>query len=184
MISNLPQLLLPQRLDSITFVEMVWHLRPFQDAGSDDPPDSSLETFHNLLDVLPPTFPHLKKLYISLQGDMQPRDAPYEKRLDVTESAIMRPVDDMVRRVGSCMQECNIAIPTSLYQPRKSGATVTNLLWGRKARGEWERFWRELPETEMGGGSAHLRGYWVRHGQGDMRMTEVSCFGGGFPKDS
>jgi hypothetical protein len=42
MILHLPQLLLPQRLGSITSVEMLWHLRLFQDSEPHDPLDSGL----------------------------------------------------------------------------------------------------------------------------------------------
>lgn len=184
MILHLPQLLLTQRLDSITSVEMLWHIGPFQDAGPYDPPDFGLAGFHNLLDVLPSTFPRLTNLYISLQRDMKSAGVSLNKFRDVNESVIMTPVDDMVRRLGPCMQECDIAIPTSLYEPRKYKATGTSIQPGRKIRGEWERFWQELPETETGDGdrTAHLRGYWVRLGQTDIPLSQLRTFGEGFPE--
>lgn len=184
MIRHLPQLLPPQRLASITSVEMLWHLRPFQDAGSHDPSESGLAAFQTLLDSLPSTFPRLRKLYLSLQGDIKPTGVPYDKFLDVTESSIMTPIDDLVRRLGPHMKECDIAIPSGLYGPRKYNATGTRLKLGRKVRGKWERLWRELPETETGDGgcTAHLPGYWIRLGQMDLPSYHVCTLGTGFPE--
>lgn len=186
MICHLPQLLLPQRLGNITSVEMVWNFHPFRDAGPHGLPDSGLTAFYNLLDLLPGTFPHLRKLYLSLQGDMKSSlGVPTEKHFDVIESAIMKPVDDMVRRLDPRVDECDIAIPTSLYHPRKYKATGTSLKLGRKVCGEWERFWRELSPpatTGDGGGTAHLRrGYWVRLGQMDIPLSQVDALAGEVP---
>jgi hypothetical protein len=99
MILHLPQLLLPQRLGSITSVEMLWHLRLFQDSEPHDPLDSGLAAFHSLLDALPSTFPHLRKLYVSLQDVT--KGVPLRKLIDVSESVITTPVEDYGAQAGA-----------------------------------------------------------------------------------
>jgi hypothetical protein len=179
MILHLPQLFLPHRLSSIKSVEMLWHLRLYQDSVPHRPLDSGLAALHSLLDCLPSTFPHLRKLYVSLQGHLKPKNVPLSKLMDLSEPVIMEPVDDMVRRLGPHVQECRIAIPFTLYEPRRYKATGTTLKlrWG--LRKEWQRIWRELPDTETkdsGARSAHLRGYWVELGQIDVPRSCLSLY--------
>jgi hypothetical protein len=179
MIVHLPQLLLPQRLSSIKSVEMLWHLHLYQGSVPHGLLDSGLATFHSLLDCLPSTFPHLRKLYVSLQGDLKPKNVPLHKLMDVSEPVIMKPVDDMVRRLGPHVQECHIAIPFTLYEPRRYKATGTTLKTGWRIRNEWQRFWRQLPDTgtgDNGARTAHLRGYWVDLGQMDVPSSVLCLF--------
>lgn len=143
MILHLPQLLLPQRLGSITSVEMLWYLRLFQDSEPYDPLDSVLAFFHSLLDTLPSTFPHLRKLSVSLEGVT--KNMSLTKLIEASESVIMTPVDDMLRRLGPFMQECHVALPLLLYEPRRYKTTAANLaLLESSIPDEWCRFWREL----------------------------------------
>jgi len=151
------------------------HLRLFQDSEPYDPLDSVLAVFHSLLDALPSTFPHLRKLSVSLEGVT--KNMPLTKLIEASESVIMTPVDDMLRRLGPFMQECHVALPLLLYEPRRYKTTAASLaLLESSIPDEWCRFWRELSQTKMeddGPGTAHSRGYWVVLGQTDVQYGQL-----------
>lgn len=174
-ILNLPRLLLPHRLATIRSVEIKWEVHPFRPDKPDDPPSSDLAAFQAFLEFVPATFPSLRELFLSVQGDMKGSGHVYQ----MSESAIMEPLDDLVRSLAPRLETCEIAVPTSLYCERKTemtGKSFRPRLYGekRKAPGR-ERFWRQLPRIETQTGNdvgppapAHLKGYWLHHGQFDM----------------
>jgi hypothetical protein len=180
LVLNLPKLLLPQRLTSITAVEMLWHVHPLRDALLNDPPDSDLSAFYSLLNGLPLTFSSLKKLYISLQGNKRCKQwaGSYDEVLQRSESVIMNPIDEMVREMGAQLEECIIALPLPLYNPRRFKARGEILDLGWRVPPNMERLWRELPKTKTGQ-REHLDGYWVCLGQTDSFTVAygIPCFG-------
>lgn len=179
LVLNLPKLLLPQRLASITAVEMLWHVHPLRDALPNDPPDSDLKTFYSLLDNLSSTFPGLRKLYVSLQGNSACKQwtGTYDD-LHRSETIIMRPIDSMVKNMGPQLQECIVALPLPLYNPRRFKARGDYVERGWRIPPNKERLWRQLPRTESGE-REHLEGFWVCLGQTDsFRISsETYCFG-------
>jgi hypothetical protein len=182
MINHLPELLLPQRLAQIRSVEMRWNVYPFRHAMPHDPPNSGLPAFLNLIEALPSTFPHIRKLFISIDDGAEPgmklRPTISEAQ-NLNEPAIMQPVDDLVRRLGPDLQMFDFALPASLYRRIKMVATGKDLMRGWKSSGKRDRIWRELPEIEMGRHATHLPGYWVNSGQIDMLpLSPIPCFGG------
>jgi hypothetical protein len=177
MVQHLPQLLLPQRLSSISSVEAVWDLETSGDSKPHNISKLDIFSFSSLLEPLPLTFPHLKTLYISLEGEIQPPNIDHKEFFEMKEWVIMQPVDDLVRKLGPHLQECTIALPASLYKTMKLKATGGSLLL---RDGFWDRFWRALGGTEAGSKSAtHLQGYWVKRGSLDI-YTGWGTFEGDF----
>lgn len=180
LVLNLPKLILPERLASITAVEMLWHVHPLRGALLDDPPDSDLSTFHSLLNSLPSTFPSLQKLYISLQGNWRCKQwsTSYDDLLLRSESVIMNPIDEMVREMGAQLMECIIALPLPLYNSRRLRARGETLDLGWRIPPNLERLWRELPKRKTGQ-LEHLGGYWVCLGQTQSFTVALAspCFG-------
>ena len=179
MICNLPQLLLPQRLASITSIEMVWHIIFCHEAAPDDSLCNGFPAFHSLLKILPLTFPHLQELTLSLQGNASPPDRRAE-RIFMSESAInssiMIPFDNLVREVA--LQRCSIYIPLSLYDilRRQAKGSLLRSRWG--SGGSCTRLWRDLPKVGTGDErpASTLRGYWICLGEVDDPLTFISTY--------
>ena len=163
MINDLEYLLLPQRLASITSVEMLWHT--WGPRATEQEQNHDLRTIGDLMRTLPLTLRHLRRLYVSLRGLYllhQELSYPDSYVLAASEANIMIPFDNMVRNLGPQLRECSIALQASLYEPRKYQATGESCLLPWKHYGEWEQLWRELPQIETGdddGPAAHLPGY-------------------------
>ncbi|KAI1916209.1 hypothetical protein LOZ12_001148 [Ophidiomyces ophidiicola] len=181
MILNLPRLLLPQRLASITSIEMLWNLHPFRESNVNDPLDSDPRAFHCLLQAMPLLFPGLRKLFISFHGDVLPPGKGSNARFEASESAILRPIDEMVGRLNA--RECHVAVPTSIYVPRKLKATGTGIyLEPSRLRNVWERIWRPLSNSDdQDDDSSSHRGYWLYHGKVDMPW--IYKYGEKYPPD-
>lgn len=137
-------------------------------------PETDLAAFQKLVEILPPMFPSLQKLYLSVQGDMKRGNLFPDDIVEVTESMIMEPLDDLVRRLGRQLQVCEIAVPTSLYASRKYATTGKRFrpVWSREGFPRRERFWRVVPKALMDDGNTesapHRNGYWLHHGQFDQ----------------
>ncbi|UNI17124.1 hypothetical protein JDV02_003500 [Purpureocillium takamizusanense] len=131
-------------------------------------------TFPQFLDGVPSMFPRAESLHLTVQW-RNPRPErwgmpnPTQAAFQTAEEAIMRPLDGMVRRLGPHVRDCSIAIPSSMYGPRRrrakeAGAVVEQACYG----GCLERYWRPLD------GCAHRAGYWVRHGHKDIALPYMS----------
>ncbi|WEW60122.1 hypothetical protein PRK78_005607 [Emydomyces testavorans] len=170
MIRNLPRLLPAQRLASIRSVEMLWNLHLFRADKLGDAPDSGTSAFHALLDMIPMLFPNLRKLYISLQGELR-SVGTLDERYGTVEATILIPLDAMVRSLSANVQTCDIAVPYTVYVPIKHRATGHPGLGNRRLRNKvWERVWRELPHVALEGAgcTTHLAGFWIYRGFQDM----------------
>lgn len=174
MILNLPRLVPPSRLASIKSVQMAWNIHPFRESTDDDLPETDLAAFQKLVVTLPTIFPSLQKLYLSIQGDMKRGNLFATDIIEVSESIIMEPLDDLVCRLGPKLQVCEVAVPTSLYAKRKYAATGKHLRagWPRKGLPRQERFWRVITKASLEDGDTvsvpHRNGYWLYHGQLDQ----------------
>lgn len=165
MIRHLPQLLLPQRLASITSVEMVWNRNPTR-YGTDLP--NSLEIFglpaiSSLMEVLEVAMPHLRQLSIVLiDCDITLGVWDRDDTQDDNKPTVSTPIDDMVRRLRPGLEECNICIPYDIFDERKGKAAEVSLAWDDR-NSNHNRYWREIPCTdeEKKAIPVHLRGYWV-----------------------
>lgn len=128
LILNLPRLLVPSRLASITSLEMLWKIHPFRDQQPNDPPFSDKGTFLELAQQTPDIFPSLRRAYISLQGDLaHPYGSPLTRGFDskagceFQEKALLTYIDAMVRRLAH-IDVFVLALPSSLYGLQKHQA--------------------------------------------------------------
>lgn len=125
--------------------------------------------FCKLVDNLPSIFPHLRKLSLSLLGNLKGPGYPesFENRILSTDISFLIPLDAMVRRMTD-LKECSVAIPLSLYNPMKYKASGS-LMESGDLTGEWGRIWRDVPgkEEEEANEAPHLSGYWVTVGNLD-----------------
>ncbi|OBT49691.1 hypothetical protein VE04_10049, partial [Pseudogymnoascus sp. 24MN13] len=156
MFRHLPQLLLPQRLSTITSIEMIWTTHPTR-YGTDQP--NSLDSFglpatHSLMSVLETALPNLKCLSLTLSSDL----TLGHKDDNPTAST---PIDDRVRRRRPRLEECYVYIPWHIYEERRERGEATGEGSDDGGLGD-ERFWRQLPGADVGDEAipVDLRGYW------------------------
>ncbi|KAG5746726.1 hypothetical protein H9Q69_011247 [Fusarium xylarioides] len=180
MILNMHDFFQQQRLNAITSFEIVWDLTPWimteiVDTFKVAPPLSDIETFRQFLKAIPILFLNVKKLHISLQGDMIPKsygqnsEHQYstKERIDVVRHNITSRVDEMVPRLKPHV-DFSIAYPTSTYAVQRSLALRQG--WTVKQRhetGEVERHWRPLAKCKP------RTGYWVCLGDKDVRKKRA-----------
>ena len=161
---HLPLFILPQRLACITSLELAWELLlhspfdPLAEHGKDEP------AYNALVATVGSAFPSLTKLYISLDTLSCLSDA-FDQKYESDEQKILHPMDEMVRKLGAQLQECQIAPPRSLYEALAAKAKRRGALIERERPGtfRWERFWRPVVEEHGEQSGDHL-GYWVRQG--------------------
>jgi hypothetical protein len=157
LIKHIPRFLLPQRLNSITSIELLWRLDPSLNC-----PETSFSAFHALVERLSDLFPHLTKLHFSLLGQVK---VPCR----IVESEVLVPLDNMVRGLAPQLQKCTVAIPATVYE-----RVIGEELW------PWVNFddklepiWRALPDSDNkagneASGTQQLKGYWLLPGQWDL----------------
>lgn len=179
MILNLKSILLPQRLSSITSVELLWDFAPFPSIHPQvvKPPLSDMASFHAFLNAIPTTFPALKRLHISLQGRLYPTKTvdgrtTWDNNIDRTDE-ILHPVDNFVMELGPNVQDFSLAIPSSLYRDQRDRALRNKDPVEQAHLKQNERHWRPLK------GSAERAGYWVWLGQKDFTMPVICTMGEG-----
>ncbi|KAG7431201.1 hypothetical protein NW761_004717 [Fusarium oxysporum] len=180
MILNMHNFFQQQRLNAITSVEIIWEFTPWilPDISEDlrvAPPLSDIETFRQFLKAIPGLFLNIKKLYVSLQGDMIPKsrgqNSEYQystkQRIELVEKNIIWKVDEMVPYLKPHV-DFSIAYPTSTYAVQRSLAFRQG--WTVKQRhetGEVERHWRPLAKCKP------RTGYWVCLGDKDVRRQRA-----------
>jgi hypothetical protein len=189
MILSLPSILLPQRLASIASVELLWDFAPFPSIHPEvvKPPLSDMASFRLFLDAVPATFPAARKLHISLQGRLYPTRTVngltrWDSSLDRTDE-ILRPVDELVARLGPHVTDFSLGIPSSLYQQQRDKALKNNDPVEQAHRGQRERHWRPLSEGGGGDGDGDgdggRTGYWVWLGHKDFTIPYMCTMGEG-----
>ncbi|KAF4434557.1 hypothetical protein FACUT_7858 [Fusarium acutatum] len=181
MIMNMHGFFQQQRLNAITSVEIVWEFTPWimpdiEDQSRSVPLLSDIESFRQFLKAIPNLFLNIKKLYVSLQGDMIPKSYGQlrgtdkystKERIALVERNIIWKVDQMV----PCLKphvDFSIAYPTSTYAVQRSLALRRG--WTVKQRhetGEVERHWRPLAKCKP------RTGYWVCLGDKDVRRKRA-----------
>ncbi|KAI1042739.1 hypothetical protein LB505_001096 [Fusarium chuoi] len=180
MILNMHDFFQQQRLNAITSVEIVWDFTPWfiLDTNEDfrvAPPLSDIESFRQFLKAIPNLFLNIRKLYVSLQGDMIPKsygqisETQYstKQRIKVVEENIIMKVDQMVPYLKPHV-DFSVAYPTSTYAVQRSLALRQG--WTVKQRhetGEVERHWRPLAKCKP------RTGYWVCLGDKDVRKKRA-----------
>lgn len=180
MILSLTSILLPQRLSSITSVELLWDFAPFPSIHPEvvKPPLSDMASFHAFLDAIPTTFPALRRAHISLQGHIYPTktvngSTSWDNNIDRLDE-ILHPVDDFVLGLEpDVRRNFSLGIPSSLYRSQRDRALQNNDPVEQAHRGQYERHWRPLK------GSGDSEGYWVWLGNKDLTMPIICTMGEG-----
>lgn len=189
LIQDLPLLLPQQYLSKITSLEMLWNFNidyktnRFTDGLKSlwaDPTrqDSPL---HKACAVIPRSFPHLRRLYISIQSWIDPPGmGPRHDGISYVERVILGPVEDMLRSLEPGPgKEFKIAIQHGAWYVllRKYyslyGAKLRRRSLDMLTRG---RFWKplDLPGSQKGD---HVEdfGYWICGGWDDMEYADL-CY--------
>ncbi|KAJ4854990.1 uncharacterized protein T069G_10548 [Trichoderma breve] len=180
MILSLTSILLPQRLSSITSVELLWDFAPFPSIHPEvvKPPLSDMASFRAFLDAIPTTFPALRKVHISLQGHIYPTktingSTSWDNNIDRVDE-ILHPVDYFVLGLEPDVRRSfSLGIPSSLYRSQRDRALQNNDPVEQAHRGQYERHWRPLKGTGDG------EGYWVCLGNKDLTMPFICTMGEG-----
>ncbi|KAF7511751.1 hypothetical protein GJ744_003482 [Endocarpon pusillum] len=169
---HLPLLILPQRLVSITSLELLWDLvlfRPLPDHQADQ--ETGWPAYQALVLVVASAFPNLRKLHISIQTGSYVAK-PFAEYIESHERKLLDPIDEMVRKIGPQLQDCQIALPYSLHTallPRAESVGARVESGGRGAL-SWRQFWRSVTAEQDEQSQSDL-GYWVRRGVDDMPLT-------------
>ncbi|KAH6655997.1 hypothetical protein BKA67DRAFT_657891 [Truncatella angustata] len=182
-VSNIPRLLPHSRLSSITSLELLWQLNSFQfSKGAIEDfieplwkdPTKQDSMLHTLCAMIPDTFPHVRRLYISFQCELvPPSDIRDNDNISKVESIFLGPVEQMLRILGPGRgKQFNVAI--------QRGGWYT-MLWkyytllGTRLRAESSdglmrgKFWKSL--CPSGNNDQDVRGdygYWICAGWWDM----------------
>ncbi|UKZ79780.1 hypothetical protein TrVFT333_007542 [Trichoderma virens FT-333] len=180
MILSLTSILLPQRLSSITSVELLWDFAPFPSIHPEvvKPPLSDMASFHAFLNAIPSTFPAIRRLHISLQGRIYPTktvngSTSWDNNIDRVDE-ILHPVDDFVLKLKpDVRRDFSLGIPSSLYRSQRDRALKNNDPVEQDYRGQPERHWRPLK------GAGESVGYWVWLGNKDLTMPIICTMGEG-----
>jgi hypothetical protein len=134
------------------------------------------EEYHALVSVVAPAFPYLKKLYISIRNDSFLHD-PGDEIIESYQQKLLGPIDEMVRKLGPQLQDCQVALPFSLYKAleyraKSDGARIE---CGGCGYLHWRRIWRPLP-VEQDEHSENDLGYWIRRGKEYTPFWKPCCF--------
>lgn len=124
------------------------------------------DAFSTLLQILPCALPNLSYLDFSLQSLPNSLRGNDQESMKLSEANILRPFDDLVRKLASTMTEFNIAIPTSIYRSRfESDVRASRRFEASSVAFSADRVWRILPGQEEDG----RLGYWIKQGIDDER---------------
>ena len=170
--SHLTSFLLPQRLASITALELVWDLGLLpvsSKARKDD--TKGWSAYSSLIATIASVFPSLENLYISIRTNSYMANS-FAENVEDYERKLLIPIDEMVRKIGPKLQHCQIAPPHSLhralmYRAESLGARTDS---GGCGALRFRRFWRPVTveQKEQPGESL---GYWVRQGVEDTPLN-------------
>jgi hypothetical protein len=128
---NLREVLLPERVAMITSIGLMWDLRisaedpdharrprrfSIQGVADQQPPDiTGRDDYGSLLESIPDMLPNLKRLCISLTGDVVPEDVLVKEDAQITVAKmLLEPVENVLRKMGlrNC---CVMRVPKGVY---------------------------------------------------------------------
>ncbi|KAL8930241.1 MAG: hypothetical protein Q9208_000858 [Pyrenodesmia sp. 3 TL-2023] len=164
-------MLLPQRLATITSLELVWdRLEHYPSEGNQRSQAEIWSHYSTLMEKASRAFPSMRKVYVSVKA------TPYVNNHTIGdvgyhERQLLEPADALMRRRGTTLRDCQIAPNRSLYmmlmdRAKEAGAHIEK---GGIGAGAWHRFWRPVVVGE-GNQTANQAGYWVRQGKDDTPL--------------
>ena len=169
----LPSLLLPQRLSSVTSLELVWDLSHLWSLL--DPHEKCWPAYSGLASIVASAFPHLRKLYISVDIRHHMTN-PSAEIIESDERQLLGPIDEIVRKLGPQLQDCEVALACYVHiafmdRAKSAGARIKNRSIGGL---RCTRFWRPVA-VDQGAQSGNDLGYWVRPPVEDQ-ICLCTCF--------
>jgi hypothetical protein len=161
-------------------MKSVWSLAqqpPTPSSSAQQSGNSSPTPFHDLCEMIPRTFPNVRRLYVALQAYIVP--PPSFQSTDVigsVEQVVLGPIEDMFRRMmqrdqGGSTKEFSLAIQRGGWQVivDRAAKRITGERRlspqgdGGGGESSRERLWRPLGEAEG-------EGYWLRPGWDDIEV--------------
>lgn len=111
-IGLLPKMILPQRLSSITTVELKYLTYNFIENISDS---HKYGRKYLVPEDLLTALPHLRKLYVSIEGILYRQ---HGNIIEIVERNVMVPMVNTLSKFNSHLQECNVSIHTGHMDAR------------------------------------------------------------------
>ena len=179
----LPRLLPPRHVASINEVELLWNLSIPSVAhflrNSDNKDELRDSDRLAMLAHLPQSFPNLRYLYLSIVDGLRtlgPWAIGGREAYEATEE-VLRAVDAVVKRM-SRLQECRVALPSTMYSTRKLVEKGRDIAWRYADHLEPEALWRTIPAADIAADVANnnqfICGYWIVHGRQDLRTPPTT----------
>lgn len=162
LLQNLPKMVLPQRLASITALELSYefcadpHTDPHTVHNSEHQ-KREWDQYDRFMSTVAPAFKSLQKvyLYVAFMSNMR---AEWTYNVDKDMRYFLGPVDEMVRKLAPKLKVCQLALPERCFDAYQAGTSATMIERGGTGKGSWEMFWRTVPMQQDAEVSL---GYWV-----------------------
>ncbi|QGI68334.1 hypothetical protein CEK26_012296 [Fusarium fujikuroi] len=146
MINRLSQMLLPQRLATVTSLEVIW---PFKTNFTPDQDYDDLDQGHlrSVLDMLLPSqFPALRRLYVEFHDGQECFLGT--SGLEVYEEIILRQLDSFAQRMTH-LTECAFALPDYFfrrlhYEAREEAVECSDGIRSYYSRRSYQQVWRDF----------------------------------------
>ncbi|KAL8801883.1 MAG: hypothetical protein Q9182_004172 [Xanthomendoza sp. 2 TL-2023] len=171
LIQNINKFLLPQRLTTITSLELICDLL-------DEPPTEAhlqlssgrhWSLYTTLMTTIPQTLPSITTLHISIEATFYITHSS-TLNLEILAPKLFAPADAITRSLGSQLHAFELAPNASLYKALARRATEQE--GAREEKGPpggpfWRRYWRSIDLADRNGRGAEQVGYWVGQGKDD-----------------
>ena len=160
-------MLLPQRLASISSLELVWNMLDYGPSEAVDQPGGSMAVYETLMTTIATELPALTKLHILVEARHYNSD-PEAKDIDFYESRLLEPADAIVQEYGLKFIDLQLAPNLSLFTGlmRRAERKGLHVEKGGIGIASWRRFWRPI-SIDRDGIVHDTAGYWVREGKDD-----------------
>lgn len=174
---HLPLLILPQRLERITSLELVWDLHLYTPRpASTKAVRDEWKAYDVLLQNVASAFPKLEKLYLSMEFPWYQDDARED---EVFEQRLLSPIDELVRLLGMQLGTFHIMLSYRVHRPMMERAekagTRTDHSFRDGLHGK-QAFWRSAVVPKAPDSESQI-GYWVKQGRDDNPIFQTGCFG-------
>lgn len=175
-----PRLFLSHRLIKITSLELDLPLQLADPQDKDLPSRAKIQwsAFKSITASIPSDFPFLKRLDLAVSTNCRHQFS--DPSLQAYEEHLLGPLDVLLRKSSSTLQNLTLTIPQPLQAGLMSRATANlysifteqNFSHGYP----WWRYWRSVHHIDSpncSDGSGCLNGYWIREGCNDIFYSTV-----------
>lgn len=132
-------------------------------------PDPARRGYRALLDAIPKAFPRLHTVSLDIYGRLF-ASLQLAERPPFYDQFLLEPIDDMVRKLGSELQEFTLAVPFTVSRKLMHRAVSQGVKFKRYG---WDAiWWRPV-------GGSGPEGYWITMGIFDDPYPLMGCFGTG-----